>query len=135
VLMEVNSAEYQKTLTDKPSNVIWHKDTQTKIEYTYLPRLWYRPEQMMYNKGTHYLFRHKDTNNMLGRQETNAAMEIIQGCRFLHRNTHRSQSALEARKQYQLGFLVPYEQQITTTWYKYYSWPGIDPQVPSVPLK
>lgn len=134
VLIETNSQEYAKTVQDK-HYMVWTKDNMTGIEYGYYPRLWYRPEQMEYNQGTHYLFRNKDPKNRLHFQETNPAMEIINGVRFLHRNTYRSQDALQARIQYQLGFLVPYEQQLTSTWYKYYSWPGIDSSVGEVPLQ
>lgn len=134
VLMEINSAEYRKTLEDKPY-LLWQKDTVTNIEYGYYPRLWYKPEQMMYAKGCHYMFKNKDPKNRLHFQETNAAMEIVEGVRFLHRNAHRSEDQLNARKSYQLDFLVPYEQKITSTWYSYYSWPGIDSAVPSVPLQ
>jgi hypothetical protein len=134
VLMEINSQEYQKTVQDKPYTV-WTKDNMTGIEYGYYPRLWYRPEQMEYNQGTHYLFRNKNPKNRLHFQETNPAIEIINGVRFLHRNTYRSQDALQARRQYQLGFLVPYEQQLTSTWYKYYSWPGVNATADSAPLQ
>ncbi len=133
VLIEINSQEYRKTVYDK-QYLVWTKDNLTNIEYGYYPRLWYRPEQMEYHKGTHYLFHNKDPKNKLHFQETNAAMEIINGVRFLHRNTHRSEEQLNARRKYQLEYLVPYEQQKVSTWYAYYSWPGINSHVPEVPL-
>jgi hypothetical protein len=133
VLVEVNSDEYVKTIKDKPY-VIWTRDNVKAIDFGYYPRLWYRPEQMEYHKGTHYLFHNKDPQNKLHFQETNPAMEIVEGVRFLHRNSYRSESALSARQQYQLGFLVPYEAEKVSKWYAYNSWNGINATADSKPL-
>jgi hypothetical protein len=130
VLIEVNSPDYEKTDRAKPYTV-WQVDN--KREYGYYPRVWYRPEQMEYNKGTHYLFHNKDPKNKLHNQETNAAIEIIQGVRFLHDHKHRDQNHQESRKQYQ-DWLIDHEQKLTSTWCLYYSWPGINPTAPSVKL-
>jgi hypothetical protein len=131
VLMETNSAEYIKTVKDKP-HVTWEKHND--IEYGYYPRLWYKPYDMEYRQGTHYKFRNKDLKNRLHFQDSTPAMEIVYGVRFLHRNAHMSDEQLNARKAYQLDFLVPYEAKKVSEWYKYYSWPGVNSYVDEVPL-
>jgi hypothetical protein len=133
VLMEVNSADYIKTVHDKPYSV-WLKDNVTSIEYGYFPRLWYRPEEMMYYQGTHYKFKNKDLKKRLHFQDSTAAMDIVEGVKFLHRNVYRNAEQMNARRSYQLDFLVPYEAKITSEWFKHYSWPGINAYVDEQPL-
>ena len=134
ILIQVNSPYYQPTVPYKPYQT-WINDNIVGREFGYYPRVWYRPEMMKYNKGTHYLFCHKDPSTKLGKMETNPAIEIIEGVRFLHDHIYRTDRHQNSRRDYQLNYLVPHEQKITSTWWLYYSWNGINATAPSQPLQ
>lgn len=90
-------------------------------KWTYHPRLWSRPGEMEYN-GRHYLFRNKNPNNPLHKQESNAAVSVIPFLKLGHDHLLRSKEFLESRLEYQ-RWLVPFEQKKLKRWLELYKKP------------
>lgn len=108
IYTEVNNPNYEYIIDkitgrDKPA-----VSQPNKKKWQYHPRLWHNPGDMEYN-GTHYMFRHKNPENPLHEQDSNATVCIIPHLKIAHDHLLRSKEFLEARLEYQ-KWLVPFEQ-------------------------
>ena len=69
-------------------------------DWTYYPRIWYKPWEMFYKGGSHYHFINKRDLNRYRDQWWTPAEEIIDGIRLGHDHTLRGEKTLISRAKY-----------------------------------
>jgi hypothetical protein len=69
-------------------------------DWEYYPRLWYKPDEMMYKFGSHFRFVNKKDREHYYDDYATPAMKIIEGIKFIHSHDLRLGKMNLARSQY-----------------------------------